>query len=101
MKCLQCIHILEEFRYHFTGCDFSKISCRLLHHLTEKDTFVFEHYSDIDEATIALSQGTILGYIYFPANFSEAFFERLIRPMDINVDTLNESTVQASIEIYT
>ena len=77
-----------------TGCEFSKTSCRLLHHLSAKETFVFEHYSGIDEATTALNLGAISGYIYFHANFSEAFFVRLMLPFDINFDTLNQSTVQ-------
>ena len=82
----------------FTACDFSQISCRVLHHLSEKHTFAFEDYSDIDNVSRALSQGAISGYIYFHANFSEAFFGRLILPMDIDFETHNQSKVHVSIE---
>ena len=93
------MHLSYEFQYHFIGCDFSKTSCHLLHHLSEKNTFDFENYSDIDMATMALSQGAISGFIYFHANFSEALFVRMVLPLDIDSETLNQSTVQVCIDI--
>ena len=65
----------------------------------EKNTFVFENYLNIDEATMALSQGAISGYIYFHANFSEALFVRVVLPLDIDSETLNQSTVQVCIDV--
>ena len=66
--------------------------------MSEKDTFIFEDHSDIESAITAMNQGVISGYIYIPANFSEASFVRSILPMDIDSDTLNQSTVQVLIE---
>ena len=68
--------------------------------MSEKDTFIFEDYLDIESAITAMNQGAISGYIYIPANFSEASFVRSILPMDIDSDTLNQSTVQVIIDMF-
>ena len=68
----------------------------MLHHLSTKDTFAFRDSTDIKKAASQLNQGTILGYIYIHANFSDAFFKRLLQPVDLDLDTINQSTIQVS-----
>ena len=64
--------------------------------MSKKDTFDFRHSTDIEKAASQLKQGTILGYIYIHANFSDAFFKRLLQPVDLDMDTINQSTIQVS-----
>ena len=77
-------------------CELTNISCRILHHLSKKDTFNIQDSTDINKAASQLNQGTILGYIYIHANFSDAFFKRLLQPVDLDLDTINQSTIQVS-----
>ena len=64
--------------------------------MSKKDTFDFRDSTDIKKAASRLNQGTILGYIYIHANFSDAFFKRLLQPVDLDLDTINQSTIQVS-----
>ena len=81
-------------------CELTNISCRILHHLSKKDTFNIQDSTDIKKAASQLNQGTILGYIYIHANFSDAFFKRLLQPVDLDLDTINQSTMQVIMTFF-
>ena len=68
--------------------------------MSKKDTFNIQDSTDINKAASQLNQGTILGYIYIHANFSDAFFKRLLQPVDLDLDTINQSTMQVIMTFF-
>ena len=81
-------------------CELTNISCRILHHLTRKDTFDFRDSTDIKNVASQFNQGTISGYIYIHGNFSDMFFKRLLQPVDLDLDTINQSTMQVIMTFF-
>lgn len=59
-----------------TGCDWSLLSCRYLHHL-QKKTIQFLPYDSDEEARNAVTKGWAWGAIMFPSNYSKALMARI------------------------
>ena len=68
--------------------------------MTKKDTFDFRDSTDIKNVASQFNQGTISGYIYIHGNFSDMFFKRLLQPVDLDLDTINQSTMQVIMTFF-
>jgi len=90
-------YMLDNCPTYIQECELTNISCRILHHLTRKNTFDFRDSTDIKNVASQFNQGTISGYIYIHGNFSDMFFKRLLQPVDLDLDTINQSTMQVHL----
>lgn len=77
-----------------TGCDWSLLSCRYLHHLRKK-TIQFLPYDNDEEARYAVTKGWAWGAVTFPSNYSEALMARI----DYGKDAANWDIDAAELKI--
>ncbi|XP_066603783.1 ABC transporter G family member 23 [Prorops nasuta] len=66
-----------------TGCDFTMLSCRFLHHL-QKRKVIYLPCDDIDDATEAVQRGWAWASIQFPSNYSESLMARIEQGKDVD-----------------
>ena len=58
------------------GCDYTRLSCRFLDHLTKR-TVVLLPYDDEDKSVNAVERGWAWGAISFPSNYSQSLKARM------------------------
>lgn len=59
-----------------TGCEWSLLSCRYLHHLGKR-TLIFSSYDSDEEARAAVEKGSAWAAITFPSNYSSSLMARI------------------------
>ena len=65
-----------------------------------KDTFVFDELNNLSQASAQFHSGQIYGYIHFQKNFSNAFLKRLLQPVTVDQETMNQSSIEVKNNKY-
>ncbi|TRY76558.1 hypothetical protein TCAL_02660 [Tigriopus californicus] len=83
-----------------TGCDFTTISCRLLESIfNNSSTLIMVPFETDELAREAVAKGEVWGMAVFPETFTKYFLKRLWSSLDVDNETLIQSSIQVNLDM--